>query len=110
MTTTLAEATQHIEIDERGVAYVAGCRSKVGAIAIDYMHNQMSAREIAQSYPHLNLAQVHAALSYYFDHQAEIDRQIQESQADVERIREEVETSEYLERLRAKRQQFEEKS
>ena len=100
---TPTEGIQHIEIDERGVAYVAGCRSKVGAIAIDYVHNQMSAREIAQSYPHLSLAQIHAALSYYFDNQEEIDSQIQESQADVERIREEVETSDYLDKVRAKK-------
>ena len=103
MPTAVTEAIQHIEIDERGVAYVAGCRSKVSAIVIDHIHNQMPTREIAESYPHLSLAQIHAALSYYFDNQEEIDSQIQESQADVERIREEVETSDYLDKVRAKK-------
>jgi hypothetical protein len=36
----------------------------------------MSVDEILQSLPHLSPAQVHAALAYYFDHKAQIDRDI----------------------------------
>ena len=35
--------------------------------------------EIPQSLPHLSLAQVFDALSYYSDHQAEIERHIEEN-------------------------------
>ena len=38
-----------------------------------YYQMGMSADEIIQSLPHLTLAQLHAALAYYFDHQKEID-------------------------------------
>jgi hypothetical protein len=34
----------------------------------DYELHGMTADEIAREYPHLSLAQVHAALSFYFDH------------------------------------------
>ena len=34
--------------------------------------------QILKSHPHLNLAQIHAALSYYYEHQDEIERDIQE--------------------------------
>ena len=37
----------------------------------------MSAEELVRTFPHLTLAQVHDALSYYYDHQAEIDKEIQ---------------------------------
>jgi hypothetical protein len=36
----------------------------------------MSVDEILQSLPHLTQSQVHAALTFYFDHQAEIDRDL----------------------------------
>jgi len=32
--------------------------------------------------PHLTRAQVHAALAYYYDHQAKIDRLLEESRPD----------------------------
>jgi hypothetical protein len=36
----------------------------------------MSVDEILQSLPHLTQSQVHAALAFYFDHQADIDREL----------------------------------
>lgn len=33
----------------------------------------MLPEELVRTFPHLTLAQVHDALSYYYDHQAEID-------------------------------------
>ncbi len=37
--------------------------------------------QIVEAYPSLSLAQVHAALGYYYDNTAEIDRYIGENQA-----------------------------
>jgi hypothetical protein len=36
-----------------------------------------SPEEISFQHPHLSLAQIHAALSYYYDHQQEIDAYIE---------------------------------
>jgi len=36
--------------------------------------------DIAQSYPHLNLASVYDAVSYYLDHQSEIEQEILDNQ------------------------------
>src|SRR5690606_5973769 len=47
----------------------------------------MSPDEIASEHD-LTLGDVHAALAYYFDQQAEIDRQIQQEAAFVEELRE----------------------
>ena len=46
----------------------------------------LSADEIASEYD-LSLADIHAALAYYFDHRAEIDRSIQEDEAFVRELR-----------------------
>jgi len=38
-----------------------------------------------QAWPHLTLAQIHAALSYYYDHKAEFDAQIERGLKEYER-------------------------
>lgn len=41
--------------------------------------------------PHLSLAQVHAALAYYFDHQAELDAEMERRRFRAQELREETE-------------------
>lgn len=58
-----------------GAPRLDGTRIRVSQIVL--MNEQgMSADEIVASLPHLNLAQVYAALSYYHDHRVEIDEEI----------------------------------
>ncbi|MBX3058019.1 MAG: DUF433 domain-containing protein [Anaerolineae bacterium] len=45
-----------------------------------------SPEEIVETFGHLNLAQVYAALAYYYANQIEIDTQIQEEEKEEERI------------------------
>ncbi|HET6572255.1 MAG TPA: DUF433 domain-containing protein [Fimbriiglobus sp.] len=70
-------AIEHIEVDDRGVAKIVGTRSKVRHIVMDTM-NGLSPEDIRVQYPHLSLAQIYAALAYYHDHKAEIDKEIEE--------------------------------
>jgi hypothetical protein len=46
---------------------------------LDHIANGWSADEIHVQHQHLSLGQIHAALSYYFDHQQEFDRLIEQS-------------------------------
>lgn len=84
-----ATLNQHIEITP-GVAggkpRIAGRRITVQNIAIWHERLGRSADEIATEYD-LTLADVYAALAYYFDHLEEIDRAIEESNAFVEALR-----------------------
>ncbi len=43
--------------------------------------------EIVASYPQMSLADVHAALAYYFDHKEAIDQQMKESNEFVEQFK-----------------------
>ena len=70
-------AVGHIEIDDKGVARIEGSRSTVADIVVDHVVNGMSLEQIRQEYPHLSMAQIHAALSYYFDHRAEVDADLE---------------------------------
>jgi hypothetical protein len=62
-------------------------RIRVAQIVIDHLNHGWSADEICIHYPHLRLAEVHSALAYYFDHQAEIDGEIEEEQRLIEDAR-----------------------
>lgn len=69
-------STSHIEIDEKGVAWIDDTNVKVIEIVIDKLAHGSSPEEIHFQYPHLSLAQIHAALAYYYDHQTEIEAEI----------------------------------
>jgi uncharacterized protein (DUF433 family) len=72
---------EHIQVDEQGRARVAGHRIEVQHIVVLKQLHGYSAEQLqTEAYPHLSLAQIHAALAYYYDHQAEIDRQIAEEE------------------------------
>lgn len=47
----------------------------------------LSPDQIVDALPHLTLAQVHAALSYYFDHRSEIQSHIREDNDLVEQMK-----------------------
>ena len=68
-------------------------------IAIWHERLGRSADEIATEYD-LTLADVYAALAYYFDHREEIDRSIEESNAFVEALRKQT-PSKLQQKLRA---------
>jgi uncharacterized protein (DUF433 family) len=60
----------------RGGAPVVGPTGvRVMDVAVRYEVLGMSPEEIASALPHLTLAQIHAALSYYYAHKAELDRE-----------------------------------
>jgi uncharacterized protein (DUF433 family) len=70
-------ATSLIDIDEKGVARIAGTTTKVIEVAVDKLAHGSSPEEMHFQYPHLSLAQIHAALSFYYEHQSELDAEIQ---------------------------------
>lgn len=73
----VAAAVSHIEIDENGVAWISEANTKVIEVALDKLAHGSSPEEMHFQYPHLSLAQIHAALAYYYDHQLEMDSEIQ---------------------------------
>jgi uncharacterized protein (DUF433 family) len=86
---TIKTLDQHIEITPGiagGKPRVAGHRITVHNIAIWHERMGKSVDEISVEYD-LTLADVHAALAYYFDHREQIDKEIDESQDFAEALR-----------------------
>jgi uncharacterized protein (DUF433 family) len=78
----------HIEkIEGRSARLKRMPRIRVAQIVIDHLNHGWSADEICIHYPHLKLAEVHSAMAYYFDHQAEIDGEIEQEQRLIQESR-----------------------
>lgn len=75
-----------------GAPVVKGTRTAVRTIA-GYCQLGMTPDEILQSLPHLTQSELHAALTYYFDHQKEIDRELKRN-ADTDYWRKQVQRRE----------------
>jgi uncharacterized protein (DUF433 family) len=93
MTTVPYETTLHryITVDPaiaNGKPIVVGTRTRVAQIAIEYDRLGWTPDEIVEAHPHLTLAQVHDALSYYYERQAVIDADITAGQELVAYLRE----------------------
>lgn len=69
-----------------GKPRVAGRRITVQNIAIWHERLGLSTDQIATDYD-LTLAEIHAALAFYFDHRDEIERSIRDGQALAEEMR-----------------------
>jgi uncharacterized protein (DUF433 family) len=70
-----------------GKPCIAGTRIRVQDIYVCHELKGMSPDEIVVAYPSISLADVHAALAYYFDHRDEITRQMHEENAFVDALK-----------------------
>ncbi len=101
--------TAHIFLDDRGRPWIDDTAYRVAMVVGDYYGpDRLSPERIAEEHYHeLTLAQIHAALSYYHDHKAEIDAQIEQEVRDAEALMAEVEKSpqhqQLMQKLRAAR-------
>jgi uncharacterized protein (DUF433 family) len=72
-----------------GKPCIAGTRIRVWDIAV-LAQSGHSPDEILACFPHITLADVHAALAYYYDNREAIDRQAEEDERFVESLREKL--------------------
>jgi uncharacterized protein (DUF433 family) len=78
----------HIEHNEQGRPIVSGTGFEVRLIALDHVILGRDAEDIRRQHPELTLGQIHSALAYYFDHEAEMDLDLEERLRRVEELQE----------------------
>ena len=83
MATAVTPVPSLIYLDERGRARILGTRFKVIHIARDRREG-LDVEAIRTAYPHLSLAQIHAALSFYYAHKDELDTQMERDDREVD--------------------------
>jgi uncharacterized protein (DUF433 family) len=77
----------HLTVNARGVLCIDDTRHRVIDIVADHVAHGYSAAQIVEQYPDLTLAQVHAALTYYYDHEDELNATLLASYAQAEHER-----------------------
>ncbi len=70
-----------------GHPHILGHRIKVKHVAVWHEQQGMSPVEIVEAYPTITLAQVHAALAYFYDHRAEIEAEMAEEDRMYEELK-----------------------
>ncbi len=98
---TATTATPHIWLDSEQRAWIDDTNIKVIEVVLDHLAYGWSAEEMHSHQPHLSLAQIYAALAYYYDHQAEFDRLIENSRRRADELSAQSAGSPLRRRLRA---------
>ena len=83
MTTALLA---HIEVDEQDTAWIAGANVRVIEVVLDKLAYGWSVEETHFQHPSLSLAQIHAALAYYYDNQGHLDAEIERRRQEAEAL------------------------
>ncbi len=89
MSSRVAQKTYIVQNKEicGGQPRIDGTRIKVQHIALEYERLGWSADQICDAHPGLTLAQVHAAISYYYDHREEINESIRKDEEFADRAK-----------------------
>jgi len=81
-------AAPGIQLDERGVAWLQGTRTKVIEVVLCQQSENLTPEQVHEELPHLSLEQIERALAYYDIHRQELDADIERRQAWVQAFRE----------------------
>ena len=95
-----ATTYEHIALDENGVPIVDGANTKVVELVSEMYAYGWSPAELYFQHPHLTLGQIHSALAYYWDHQQEIDADLERRDREAENLRQAAGPSPVVEKLR----------
>jgi len=68
-----------------GSPVIAGTKFPVRSVVNYVLRQGMTPEELVKEFSHLALAQVYDALSYYYDHKEEIDRELEEATEERQR-------------------------
>lgn len=78
-------------------------RIRVAQIVMDYLAHGWSPDEMCRHHSHLMPAEAYAAMAYYYDHQADIEAEIQAELAQVEAAKAAASLTPFVLRMRAQR-------
>ena len=91
-------ATQ-IELDDRGMAWIAGTKVKVTEVVLDKIAYGSSPEEIHFQHPNLSLAQINGALTYYYENQDQVDEQIRRGLEESDKLAGQLSDAEFRRKL-----------
>lgn len=93
---------EHITLTTQKVPIVADTNMKVIELVLARLAYGWSPEELQFQFPQLSLGQIHSALAYYWDHQDELDQDIEQRLERVDQLQTKAGTSDLVTRLRKK--------
>ncbi len=99
----MAVATEYkyIQINDQQVPIIAGSTMKVVELVEAKLAYHWTPEEIHEQHPYLSMSQIYSALAYYWDHQMEMDLEVERRFHYAERLRQETGETPLVKRLRA---------
>ena len=94
---------KHIVLNENNVAMIAGTRTKVIELVLDSQAYGWSPEELQFQHPTFTMGQIHSALAYYWDHQDELDADIERRWQEVKQLQQSRELSPVEKRLKGRK-------
>lgn len=93
---------EHIVLNDTRVPVIAGTTMKVVELVLAQAAYGWSAEELREQFPYLTFGQIYSALAYYWDHQDDMDVDIEGRVRKVDNIRKSMPESPLVKRLRGK--------
>lgn len=93
---------EHILVNEAGIPTIAGTDIKVLELVLERTAYGWSPEELQYQHPFLSLGQIYSALAYYYDHQEDIDKDIEQRLQRIDHIQKGKGPSPLAARLKAK--------
>lgn len=93
---------EHVILNEQGIPMIAGTTMKVIELVLNSKAYGWSPEELHFQHPYLTLGQIHSALAYYWDHQEELDQDIERRLEYVDQMQQTFKPLKLEARLKAK--------
>jgi uncharacterized protein (DUF433 family)/virulence-associated protein VagC len=93
---------EEIVFNERNTPIIGGTTMKVIELVAEHLAYGWSPEELQYQHPYLTMGQVYAGLSYYWNHKAEIDAELDRQEKEYTRLRTESMDSPVRKKLRKK--------
>ena len=100
---TKAATVPHIRLDATGRPWLDDSNVKVIEVVLDHLAYGWDAETIQENHLNLSLAQVYAALAWYYDHQTDMDAEIERQDERLRALRAASKPSALQQRLAAQR-------
>jgi uncharacterized protein (DUF433 family) len=99
--TSVETKYEHIILDKKGVPIITGTNMKVIELVLEKSAYGWSPEELHFQHPYLSLGQIHSALAYYWDHQKELDADIEKRLETVDKIQQKMPPPKFIKRLKS---------
>ena len=101
MSIALVSESLPLEVDQSGVIRVAQTRVTLDTVVYAFLEG-VTAEDIAQRYPSLDLADIYAVLGYYLRQRPEIESYLRKRRTEATRVRRQIEHRLAVQGLRAR--------